>query len=141
MKTKVEEESNNVNLNMTTDYRRRAKGLRRIGVTEEDVMVAENLISQSHPCYTSSKLEKVLGYSNGRIRRAKALRLLGVDEEDIDEENSKVLSALGKCGRKRSIRRTHDQSFKLRTKFNSSNLKRTRGIRYEVSRKIAKIIN
>ena len=113
----------------------RSKGLKRIGVSEEDVVFAEILMSQTQPCYNSSKLERILGYSNARLRRAKALRLLGVEEEDIDEETSKVLSALGKCGRKRSIRYTQIQKTQLVSKLSRSRSKQSLRLQKRVTRK------
>ena len=81
----------------------RSKGLRRIGVTEDDVTAAEMLLRQV-PSQPTTKLERTLGYSIARLRRVKALRILGACEEDIDEEFSKCLSSLGKSGRRRSFR-------------------------------------
>lgn len=64
----------------------RYKGLRKLGVSEDDVHLAEKLLA-------SSSLAK---------DKAKALRLLGTTEEEVDLENSKMLGSLGIAGRRRS---------------------------------------
>ena len=69
---------------------RRAIGLRKLGVSEDEVLLAEKLIGRpSDP--------------NKTLAQQKALRLLGVTEEEVDLEKSKVLGTFGIAGRKRSF--------------------------------------
>lgn len=63
---------------------KRSKGLRKLGVTEEDVHVAAKLLEESD-----------------RLRD-KALKLLGTTEKEIEVENAKNLGSLGIEGRRRS---------------------------------------
>ena len=62
----------------------RSKGLRKLGVTEEDVKQATKLLEES------SRL------------RSKALNLLGTSEEEVELEFAKNLGSLGIAGRRRS---------------------------------------
>ena len=82
----------------------RSKGLKKLGVTENDVKIAERLLSQIPPSYSSdcNKAEKILGYASSRLTRQKALRLLGASENEVELENSKNLGSLGSEGRRRS---------------------------------------
>mmetsp|Transcript_21207 Transcript_21207/g.24410 ORF Transcript_21207/g.24410 Transcript_21207/m.24410 type:complete len:214 (-) Transcript_21207:98-739(-) len=90
------------------DYHR-FKGLKKLGVSEKDVALAETLLAQIPPAPCPprgeewSKSELILGYALIRLRRAKALKILGASEEDVDLENCKNLSALGVGGRRRSF--------------------------------------
>ncbi|KAL7429973.1 hypothetical protein ACHAXH_001497 [Discostella pseudostelligera] len=82
----------------------RRKGLLKLGVSEDDVELAEMLLrlipkTPSDP----NKAERILGYASMRLHREKALRLLGMTEEEIEEENAKVLGSLGTSGRRRSF--------------------------------------
>jgi len=82
----------------------RRKGLLKLGVSEDDVELAEKLLrlipkTPSDP----NKAERILGYASMRLHREKALRLLGMTEEEIEEENAKVLGSLGTSGRRRSF--------------------------------------
>ncbi len=84
----------------------RAKSLRQLGVTEDDLVIAGKIMSQAPPPPTrraSTKAELVLGYDKERLNRERALKRLGVSEEQLDVENSKNLGALGLDGRKRSF--------------------------------------
>lgn len=86
---------------------KRAKGLRKLGVSEDDVITAERILSEIPPppqirVQSSSKVEILLGYSKSRLRREKALKILGANEDEIDQENSKALGSLGISGRRRS---------------------------------------
>jgi len=87
-----------------------------LGVSEDDVLFADFIILLNPPqsqyrTSSSSKAERLLGYSIRRIQRSKALKLLGVSEEFIDEENSKMLASLG-MGHQRKKKRC---SLMLRT--------------------------
>ena len=96
-------------MNKNQPSQKRAKGLRKLGVTEDDVSMAEKILMQIPPApspYSDSKVEVILGYTASRLRRAKALRILGVSEEDVDIENAKVLGSLGISGRRRSYQVT-----------------------------------
>ena len=62
----------------------RSKGLRKLGVSEEDVKQATKLLEES------SRL------------RSKALNLLGTSEEEVELEFAKNLGSLGIAGRRRS---------------------------------------
>jgi len=93
--------------NTNINNNKRAKGLRKLGVSEEDVLTAERILAEIPPpprinVHTSSKVEVLLGYCNSRLRREKALKILGANEEEVDRENSKVLGSLGISGRRRS---------------------------------------
>jgi hypothetical protein len=86
---------------------KRAKGLRKLGVSEDDVITAERVLSEIPPppqihLQSCSKVEILLGYSKSRLRREKALKVLGANEDEVDQENSKVLGSLGLSGRRRS---------------------------------------
>lgn len=88
----------------STQSGNRLKGLTKLGVSEEDVAIAEKLLrliprTSSDP----NKAERILGYASMRLHREKALRLLGLTEEQIEEENAKSLGALGASGRRRSF--------------------------------------
>ena len=84
--------------------RRRDKGLQKLGVSENDVRIAERLINQIPLCpsESSSKAERILGYTQKGLGRDKALRLLGASEYEVELENAKNLGSLGFEGRRRS---------------------------------------
>mmetsp|Transcript_542 Transcript_542/g.952 ORF Transcript_542/g.952 Transcript_542/m.952 type:complete len:258 (+) Transcript_542:52-825(+) len=91
----------------------RAKSLRQMGVTEEDLAIAAQIIALMPPQpskQTSAKSEILLGYDSTRLKREKALKMLGVSEEQLDMENGKILGSLGIDGRKRSFRITRSVS-------------------------------
>ncbi|KAL3803085.1 hypothetical protein ACHAWO_010651 [Cyclotella atomus] len=83
--------------------KKRIKGLQKLGVSEDDVRLAERLLRQIPTCPNDpNKTERILGYANSRLERQKALRLLGATEDEIEIENAKNLGSLGICGRRRS---------------------------------------
>ena len=82
--------------------RERVKGLQNLGVSEDDVHLAERLLKQIPVCSDPNKAERIFGYATSRLEREKALRLLGATEEEIEIENTKNLGALGIAGRRRS---------------------------------------
>lgn len=81
-----------------------SKALKKLGVTADDVHLAEKLLEQipSCPC-DPNKAERILGYASSYLARGKALRLLGTSEEEVALENAKNLGALGVGGRRRSF--------------------------------------
>lgn len=79
----------------------RSHGLKKLGVTEDDVRLAEKLLEQISFC-SINKAERVLGYAAARMKREKALRLLGASEDEVAVEVPKVLGSLGVAGRRRS---------------------------------------
>lgn len=83
----------------------RAKGLEKLGVCENDVRIAERLLNQiqSSSDTSSSKPERILGYTSSRLCREKALKLLGASEYEVELENCKNLGSLGQSGRRRSF--------------------------------------
>lgn len=82
----------------------RSKGLKKLGVSEEDVELAKQLLEQIPTCPSDpNKVERILGYASSRLAREKALRLLGTTEEEVDCENAKMLGSLGVAGRRRSF--------------------------------------
>ena len=91
---------------LTSKEMARAKSLRQLGVSEEDLVIAEKLIREMPPTPTrassKSKAELVLGYDQARLDRKKAMDVLGITEEHLDDENTKNLGALGIDGRRRS---------------------------------------
>jgi len=98
---------NTTHTNTYNNNNKRAKGLRKLGVSEEDVRTAERILAEIPPpprihLQTSSKVEVILGYCKSRLKREKALKILGANEEEVDRENSKVLGSLGISGRRRS---------------------------------------
>ena len=120
MKLKVEEMTSNeqetmimtpkqrqLNPNQIQCIRTRAKCLRKMGVSEEDVKRAELLFAQMIPMMPgdsdSSKAERIFGYTSNRLKREKAIKRLGTSEEEVEVENSKNLGALGIGGRRRSF--------------------------------------
>jgi len=80
-----------------------AKGLERLGVTEDEVKVCKILMAQAEPntlAHLTPKederqIEYTLGYSENRIKRAKALLRLGVTEDQLEVANLKALGSLG----------------------------------------------
>jgi hypothetical protein len=97
---------------------KRIKGLRKLGVSEDDVATAERILSEIPPppqirLHTSSKVEILLGYSKSRLRREKALKVLGAKEEEVDQENAKALGSLGLSGRRRSYMSNENDKFLL----------------------------
>jgi hypothetical protein len=83
----------------------RQNGLRKLGVSEDDVFLAERLLEQISSC-SISKSERILGYAANRMKREKAIRLLGATEDEVAVEIPKVLGALGVAGRRRSYSTT-----------------------------------
>ena len=84
----------------------RAKVLSKMGVTEEDLVIASKIMAQMPPEPTrrgSTKVENLLGFDMDRIKRARALKRLGVSEDQLDVENAKNLGSLGIDARKRSF--------------------------------------
>lgn len=82
----------------------RSKGLKKLGVSEDDVKLAESILQHiPNSSNDPEKAERVLGYASSRLKRAKALRLLGASEEDVENETAKVLGSLGVAGRRRSF--------------------------------------
>ncbi|KAL7483030.1 hypothetical protein ACHAW6_008676 [Cyclotella cf. meneghiniana] len=72
------------------------KGLQKLGVSEDDVRVAEGLIKQiSAFSHDPNKAERIFGFASSRLAREKALRMLGATEEDVELENAKNLGSLG----------------------------------------------
>lgn len=83
--------------------KKRSKGLEKLGVSENDVLLAERLIKQIPSCPSDpNKAERILGYATSRLEREKALRLLGATEEEVEIENAKNLGSLGVAARRRS---------------------------------------
>ena len=90
----------------------RARALKKLGLTEEDVHLSKKLFSEMSssaktpptktPC-NSTKAERLLGYNATRLKRAKALRLLGATEDDVELECAKNLGSLGQGARRRSF--------------------------------------
>jgi len=73
-----------------------AEGLKRLGVTEDDVKICEILLAQVVPSSKNGKkFECILGYSENRIVREKALSRLGVTEDELEVANLKALGSLG----------------------------------------------
>eukprot|EP00520_Triparma_pacifica_P007148 CAMPEP_0118655810 /NCGR_PEP_ID=MMETSP0785-20121206/13142_1 /TAXON_ID=91992 /ORGANISM="Bolidomonas pacifica, Strain CCMP 1866" /LENGTH=244 /DNA_ID=CAMNT_0006548603 /DNA_START=139 /DNA_END=873 /DNA_ORIENTATION=+ len=92
---------------LSQDQLARAKVLRQMGVTEDDLQIAGQILSLMPPepeKGMSDKAEVLMGYDSTRLNREKALRMLGVSEEELDVENEKILGSLGVDGRKRSFR-------------------------------------
>jgi hypothetical protein len=90
-------------MSTTRPTKKRTKGLQKLGVSEDDVILAERLLRQIPSCPNDpNKSERILGYANSRLEREKALRLLGATEEEIEIENAKNLGSLGISGRRRS---------------------------------------
>lgn len=90
----------------TTKNNNRSKGLEKLGVCENDVRIAERLLNQIQSCSSSessSKAERILGYTSSRLCREKALKLLGASEYEVELENCKNLGSLGQSGRRRSF--------------------------------------
>ena len=89
----------------------RARALKKLGLSEEDVHLSKKLFSEisssatastKTPC-NSTKAERLLGYNETRLKRAKALRLLGATEDDVELECAKNLGSLGQGARRRSF--------------------------------------
>ena len=90
----------------------RARALKKLGLTEEDVHLSKKLFSEMSssaktpptktPC-NSTKAERLLGYNERKLKRAKALRLLGATEDDVELECAKNLGSLGQGARRRSF--------------------------------------
>ncbi len=83
----------------------RQHGLKKLGVSEDDVFLAERLLEQISSC-SISKSERILGYAASRLNREKAIRLLGATEDEVAVEIPKVLGTLGVAGRRRSYSTT-----------------------------------
>ena len=74
----------------------RMKGLQKLGVSEDDVRVAEGLIKQISACSNDpNKAERIFGFASSRLTREKALRMLGATEDDVELETAKNLGSLG----------------------------------------------
>eukprot|EP00804_Cyclotella_cryptica_P004892 CCRYP_004958-RA/>CCRYP_004958-RA protein AED:0.02 eAED:-0.01 QI:0/0/0/1/1/1/2/0/167 len=79
------------------------KGLQKLGVSEDDVRLAEGLMKQIPTCpLDPNKAERIFGFASSRLAREKALRMLGATEEDVELENAKNMGSLGIGGRRRS---------------------------------------
>lgn len=83
----------------------RSNGLRKLGVSEDDVILAEKMLEQISSC-SINKAERILGYATTRMKREKAIRLLGATEDEVAVEIPKVLGSLGVAGRRRSYSTT-----------------------------------
>lgn len=84
--------------------KRRTKGLQKLGVSEDDVHLAERLMKQIPACPSDpNKAERIFGYAKSRLERQKAMRLLGATEEEVEVENAKNLGSLGVGARRRSF--------------------------------------
>ena len=69
--------------------------LTKLGVSEEDVNLANRLLEQIPACpLDPNKAERILGYASSSLVREKAMRLLGTSEEEVGLENSKMLGSL-----------------------------------------------
>ncbi len=89
----------------------RTNGLRKLGVSEDDVIFAEKLLEQiSSRSTKNNKTERILGYASTRMKREKAIRLLGVTEDEVAVEIPKVLGTLGIAGRRRSYSSTNPRA-------------------------------
>ena len=99
-------------------YLTREKGLRKLGVTEDDVETAEALLAQTPPV-PHTKAEMLLGYSDLQLKRVKALRMLGVSEEELEVEIRHDLSSLGVgCGSRNKFSRNSIASLAEREDVN-----------------------
>lgn len=79
---------------------RNNKGLEKLGVSQDDVHFAEQLMKprrRAQSCCCRSSTHHYSRYS------PKALKVLGTSEEEVELENAKVLGSLGVAGRRRSI--------------------------------------
>ena len=82
----------------------RSKGLKKLGVSEDDVNLAGKLLEQIPACPSDpNKAERIFGYASSRLAREKAIRLLGTTEEEVDKDAAKTLGSLGVAGRRRSF--------------------------------------
>mmetsp|Transcript_32794 Transcript_32794/g.59180 ORF Transcript_32794/g.59180 Transcript_32794/m.59180 type:complete len:199 (-) Transcript_32794:92-688(-) len=82
----------------------KSKGLKKLGVSEDDVNLAGKLLEQIPACPSDpNKAERIFGYASSRLARDKALRLLGTTEEEVDKDAAKTLGSLGVAGRRRSF--------------------------------------
>jgi hypothetical protein len=81
---------------VSIEQMKRTQALLRLGVTEEDVKIAERLFSEL-PLSEEliSKEERLLGLTRSEISFFKALEVLGADLRIIEEERSKRLGGLG----------------------------------------------
>lgn len=74
----------------------RTQALLRLGVTDEDVRIAERLMGpRSAGDNTQSKAEWLLGYTHAQMSYHKALEVLGVSEAVVEEERARRLGELG----------------------------------------------
>ena len=78
----------------------RTHGLRKLGVTEDDVALAEKLLDQITG-FPINKAERILGFATARMKRDKGIRMLGAKEDEVAVEIPKVLGLLGVAGRRR----------------------------------------
>ncbi|CAN0535907.1 unnamed protein product, partial [Ectocarpus sp. 12 AP-2014] len=78
----------------------RTQALLRLGVTDEDVRIAERLMgSRSEGAdNTPSKEEWLLGVTYAQMSFHKALQVLGISEAVVEEERSRRLGELGSGG-------------------------------------------
>jgi hypothetical protein len=81
---------------VTGEQMKRTQALLRLGVTEQDVILAERIFHELPASEEpSTKEERLLGLTRSQMSFVKALEILGVSESIIEEERSKQLSALG----------------------------------------------
>jgi len=84
----------------------RAKGLKKMGVSEDDVRKAEKLLSEIPPippAHDATKVEELMGYAECRIKREKAIKRMGTSEDEVELVASKNLGSLGTAARRRSF--------------------------------------
>lgn len=81
---------------VSLEQMKRAQALLRLGVTEDDLKVAEKLFRELPPnAELSSKEERILGASRSQISFFKALEVLGVDMRSVEEDHAKRLGSIG----------------------------------------------
>jgi len=93
-------------LGVSMEEKERNNALRKLGVTNEDVKIAEYLMKEVPISEGLRKEEKIFGYSKGQLEREKALQTLGTTEEEIIESRAKKLGKLGTAIRSVSPSRT-----------------------------------
>ncbi|CAM9167134.1 unnamed protein product [Scytosiphon promiscuus] len=79
----------------------RTQALLRLGVTDEDVRIAERLMGsrrEGSDTNTHSKEEWLLGVTYAQMSFHKALQVLGISEAVVEEERARRLGELGFCG-------------------------------------------
>lgn len=81
---------------VTPEQALRTQALLRLGVTDEDVRIAERLMAtRSTADNAQSKAEILLGYTVKQMSYQKALEVLGVSEAVVEEERARRLGELG----------------------------------------------